>query len=155
MIYTDFESVLVPEDNEKQNPDESYTNKYQKYVVCSNGYKLELTDDKFRKSFKLYLGENLVSNFINHVIEENKYSIDFIKKVLIKNLQWLKKNSKFWICHTVRVEADVKIRDHCHITGKYRASAHRDCNINVKLNHKIPILFHNLKTMICILLWKN
>ena len=66
MIYTDFESVLVPEDNEKQNPDESYTNKYQKYVVCSNGYKLELTDDKFRKSFKLYLGEDLVNNFINH-----------------------------------------------------------------------------------------
>ena len=25
MIYADFESILVPEDNEKQNPDESYT----------------------------------------------------------------------------------------------------------------------------------
>ena len=22
---------------------------------------------------------------------------------------------------------------------------HRDCNINVKLNHKIPVKFHNLK----------
>ena len=28
---------------------------------------------------------------------------------------------------------------------KYRSSAHRDCNINVKLNHKIPLVFHNLK----------
>ena len=27
MIYADFESILVPEDNEKQNPNESYTNK--------------------------------------------------------------------------------------------------------------------------------
>ena len=27
----------------------------------------------------------------------------------------------------------------------YRGSAHRDCNINLKLNHKIPIVFHNLK----------
>ena len=26
-IYADFESILVPEDNGKQNPDESYTNK--------------------------------------------------------------------------------------------------------------------------------
>ena len=32
-IYADFESILVPEDNGKQNPDESYTNKYQKHVA--------------------------------------------------------------------------------------------------------------------------
>ena len=25
-------------------------------------------------------------------------------------------------------------------------SAHRDCKINLKLNHKIPITFHNLKS---------
>ena len=37
------------------------------------------------------------------------------------------------------------IRDHCHIPGKYRGSAHRDCNVNVKLNHKIPVVFHNLR----------
>ena len=28
---------------------------------------------------------------------------------------------------------------------KYRGSTHRDCNINLKLNHKIPVVFHNLK----------
>ena len=28
MVYEDFESILVPEDGGKQNPDESYTNKY-------------------------------------------------------------------------------------------------------------------------------
>ena len=43
------------------------------------------------------------------------------------------------------VEGDVKVKDHCHITGKYRGSPHRVCNINVELNHKISILFHNLK----------
>ena len=39
----------------------------------------------------------------------------------------------------------VKVRDHCHIIGKYRGSAYRDCNINAKLNHKIPVVFLNLK----------
>ena len=42
MIYADFESLLVPEDNGKQIPKESYTDKYKKYIVCSykllNGY---------------------------------------------------------------------------------------------------------------------
>ena len=28
---------------------------------------------------------------------------------------------------------------------KYRGSAHRDCNINLKLNYKIPVVFHNLE----------
>ena len=31
------------------------------------------------------------------------------------------------------------------VTGKYRGSAHRDFNINVKLNHKIFVMFHDLK----------
>ena len=51
MIYADFESILVPEDNGKQNPNESYTNKYQKHVACSYGYKLVCVDDKFSTPF--------------------------------------------------------------------------------------------------------
>ena len=34
--------------------------------------------------------------------------------------------------------------DHCHITGKHGGSTHRSCNINVKLNHIFPFVFHNL-----------
>ena len=39
-IYADFEGILVPEDKGKQNPNESYTKKYQKHIACSYGYKL-------------------------------------------------------------------------------------------------------------------
>ena len=39
----------------------------------------------------------------------------------------------------------VKVRDHCHITEKCWGSAYIDCSVEVKLNHKIPIVFHNLK----------
>ena len=34
MIYGDFKNILVLEDNRNQNPKESYTNKYQKYLAC-------------------------------------------------------------------------------------------------------------------------
>ena len=54
-------------------------------------------------------------------------------------------STKFWTRDNNYIDNDVKIRDHSHITGKYRGSVHRDCNINLKLNHKIPVIFDNLK----------
>ena len=65
MIYADFESILLSEDNGKQNPNESHTNKYQKHIACCYDYKLVYVDDKFSKPFKLYLGQDAVYNFIN------------------------------------------------------------------------------------------
>ena len=56
-----------------------------------------------------------------------------------------KNSSKCWICDNYYIDNDVKVRDHCYITGKNRGSAHRDCNINLRLNHQIPVVFHNLK----------
>ena len=60
MIYTDFERILVPEDNGKQNPNKSYTSKYEKHVACSYGYKLVCVVDKFSKPLKSYLREDAV-----------------------------------------------------------------------------------------------
>ena len=56
-----------------------------------------------------------------------------------------KNSTKCWISDNIYFDPDVKVRVPCHITRKYRGSAHRDFDINVKLNHKIPIVFRNLK----------
>ena len=66
-----------------------------------------------------------------------------------------KNSTKCWICDGDYVDNDVKVRDHCQITGKYRGSVHRDCNVDLKLNYKIPVVFHNLKNYDSILLSKN
>ena len=52
---------------------------------------------------------------------------------------------KCWICDHIFVTGDVKVRGHCHVTGKYRGDVQRDCNIRVSLNCKISIMFDNLK----------
>ena len=76
MIYTDFESILVPEDNRNQNPNKSLTNKYQKHVACNYGYKLAYFDDKFSKPFKSDLGKDAVCKFFSSMTKENKYCSD-------------------------------------------------------------------------------
>ena len=50
-----------------------------------------------------------------------------------------------WICNKLFDVGDDKVRDHCHITGKYRDASHWSCNINLKMSKKIPVIFHNLR----------
>ena len=49
-----------------------------------------------------------------------------------KDNENFKNSAKCWICGNDYVDNDVKVRDCCHITGKYRSSGHRDCNISLK-----------------------
>ena len=73
MTCADFDSILVPEDNAKQSPEERYMSKFQKHGAWSYGYKLECIDDKFSQHFKSYLNEDAVYSFINSMVKENKY----------------------------------------------------------------------------------
>ena len=39
------------------------------------------------------------------------------------------------------------VKDHCHITGRYRGAAHNECNLKLRIKPKtdqIPVVFHNL-----------
>ena len=107
---------------------------------------------KFSKYFKPYLSEDALYIFINSMLRKSKYYRDVVEIYFNKELVMTKKDNehfensiKCWICDNAYVDSDVKVRDHCHIIGKYRGPVRRDCNIKVKLNHKIHIVFHNLK----------
>ena len=40
-------------------------------------------------------------------------------------------STKCWICDNDYINGNVKVKDHRHISRKYRNSGNRDCNINV------------------------
>ena len=40
---------------------------------------------------------------------------------------------------------NIKVRDHCHLTGKYRRALCSWCNLNNKTEYNIPIYFHNAR----------
>ena len=51
-----------------------------------------------------------------------------------------------YICWIWKQELDIdKVRDHCHVTGKFGGASHSKCNINLRLPKKLPIIFHNLQ----------
>ena len=50
-----------------------------------------------------------------------------------------------WICEKLIDDGDGKVRDQCHITGKFRGAFHWSCNINLQLTKKVPVIFHNFR----------
>ena len=54
-------------------------------------------------------------------------------------------SSTCWICEKLTDDGHEKVRDHCHVTEKFRGAAHRDCNINLQLTKRVPVIFHNLR----------
>ena len=81
-------------DNGNQNVHKINTKKYQKHVACSYTYKLECVDDKFGKSFKSYLDEDAVYNFISSMIKESKYCSDMMTKHFSKELVMTKEGNE-------------------------------------------------------------
>ena len=107
-------------------------------------------DDKFSKGVVLHRGKNAVFKFIKCIFKEYSYCRNVMKKHFNKNLvMTAEQNEEFessyicWICG--KLIFDNKVRDHCHITGKYRGSSHWNCNINLKITKKVLVIFHNLK----------
>ena len=126
--------------------------KYHEHVPCSYAYKVVCIDDKYSKSIVIYRGVNAAYEFIKSIFREHKYCKKIMKDQFNKNLlmteegEYLfQQSNNCWIYKKIIDNDDEKVRDHCHITGKFRVSAHWDCNINFQLTKKIPAIFHNLK----------
>ena len=129
----------------------SYTEKYQDHIPCSFAYKAVCIDNKFSKDVVLYRGKNAAYKFIEAILGEYDYCRKVIKKHFNKNLvMFVDEEERFqlanscWICNKLFDIGDEKVRDHCHVTEKYRGTAHFSCNANCKLSKKVPVIFERL-----------
>ena len=156
IIYSDFESLLQKVERGQPDSDKSYTEEFQRHIDCGSAYKVVCCyDDKYSKDICIYRGENAVHKFLEEMLEEVNYCKNIIKKEFNKPLIMtdndelsFKLEQKCHICEESYKDKDIRVRDHCHITGKYRGSAHQDCNLKLRLNPekiKIPVIFHNLR----------
>ena len=49
-----------------------------------------------------------------------------------------------WVSEKLIDDDDEKVRDYCHVTGKFRDAALWSCNMNLQLTKKGSVLLHNL-----------
>ena len=156
VIYADFEALTEKIQRCQPNNEKSYTEAYQKHTDCGYGYKVVCCyDDKYSKPVQIHRGENAVHKFMENMLEEVNWCKSKMKKHFNKPLKMTKENetdfqkaTKCYICDIKYTDKDIHVRDHCHITGKFRGSAHQDCNLKLQMkpdNIKIPVIFHNLR----------
>ena len=158
-IYADFEA-----DNEKDNSiiGNKTTNIYKQNPVL-NGYRIVSEMENVSKSdyYKSPLGYNNVDWFVDEVIKLEK-KIAFFFKNTKKDISMKEEDEEGFknnnICRFCEKEIlSDKVRDHCHLTGKYRGPAHKTCNINVKQKDSnfVPFIFHNFNNYDCHMFFKK
>ena len=156
VIYADFEALTEKIQGCQPNNEKSYTEAYQKHTDCGYGYKVVCCyDDKYSKPVQIHRGENAVHKFMENMLEEVNWCKSIMKKHFNKPLEMTKENeidfqkaTKCHICDQQYTDKDIRVRDHCHITGEFCGSAHQDCNLKLRIKPatiKIPVLFHNLR----------
>ena len=91
----------------------------------------------------MYRGKNAVFKFIRSILKEYDYCrkmMKYFNKDLVTTAKQNQEVERFnicWICGRL-IDLDKKVRDHCHITGKYRGAAHWNC----KISKKVLVIFN-------------
>ena len=88
----------------------------------------------------VYRGKDCANKFIDAILCEYEYCKSIMRDHFNKNLimsmeeeEVFQGANKCWICGGLFELIDEKVRDHCHIPGKFRGAAHFSCNVNFKI----------------------
>ena len=156
VIYADTESIVKPTDNPNTDTNTTQTSEH---IPCSFAYTVVRSDGRV-KSEKLYRGEDAIDVFFEKLegdLEWIRDDLKNIKEINMTSKDWdhHKAADTCWICggdfkpySNGDSEALWKVRDHDHLTGKYRGAAHSKCNQTLRIDPyhtPIPVFFHNLK----------
>jgi len=151
VVYADFEAFIEPIQNMCQ-PDlhESYTAPYQKHTPSSFCYYIKCFDDDvyFKETVIVTKGkeDDDIAQILVDMIEadiKDIYTKFKEKKKMVFNKDDKRNFAESAVCHICKKPfeaAEEKVRDHCHLTGKFREAAH---NLNYKDPKFFPVIFHN------------
>ena len=147
IVYADLECVL-----RKMEPGTENTSSfsYQHHEVFSIAYYVKCSYDDTLSKYHFRRDNDCVAWFakelenLAHSVKA-RISANVPMEPLTKQQQEAFRNAKFChICENPFSQDELRMRDHCHLSGRYRGPAHLGCNLNYKDSYVIPIVFHNL-----------
>ena len=155
VVYADFECFTEKIDTCQPNDNKSFTNQYQKHSPSGFSYLIKCFDDDIlAPHLRHYTAESPDDNIPRLFIESLESDIKEIynkfkkpKKMVMTREDKInyKKATHCHICEEeIDKDKDKKVRDHCHLTGKFRGAAHNKCNLKFKIPKFYPVIFHNL-----------
>ena len=152
VCYVDFESILSDYIEKR-----GKTKILNKHICC--GYSLIVIrgeKDIFFHDF--YRGINAIQHFLKNlknVLNKINNEIDFNVKMdplTHEQQEEFNNSTECYLCkrkYSLKPDQSgfhhVKVREHCHITGKYNGSSCNECNILYRIPKTLPIFAHNLK----------
>ncbi|XP_067215255.1 uncharacterized protein [Linepithema humile] len=145
VVYANLECTL-----EKKDGQDGTTYAYQHHKAFSVGYYVSCTYDNSLSSFKSYRGEDCVAWFVNELHDLARRVKTILTTVVPMADLTREESAEFrstatcHVCEKPFTPDDTRLRDHCHLTERYRGAAHSSCNLNYKDSHVIPMIFHNL-----------
>ena len=95
--------------------------------------------------------ENAVEKFLECLLAEEKRIRPILEHVVPMELSALDERSfqTATYCHISDEELGTdRVRDHCHLTGKYRGAAHSDCT-NLPSAYQLFFTISRIMTRIC------
>ena len=157
----DFECMMEKHSTCYPDPTKSQTTVKQNHVPCGAAYKISCTDPRFYREPELFLPDSKSQKSISErFLDSIQHDAREIRKILSYKVpmtplteQQQADHDAATVCFLCKGgfipnDENVKVPDHDHLTGTYRAAAHRNCNIQYRIvPHKIqiPCFFHNLK----------
>ena len=147
IIVTDFEACRI----ETCKPDArtSYSMPCQKYEAVCFAYYIICKYGSYKPPV-VYRGEDASEMFMKMMIKEVK-EIEAVcstnRPVEIVNDDQKRNHAEASFCYACNgqfTQANRKVIELYHITGKYRGAACYNCNLNCKLPPFVPLFFHNL-----------
>ena len=152
IVYTDFESFTQQLSTCQPNPEKSYTNQYQKHIPIGFCYHIKCFDDTLYSQqpvtfVKEFNDDDVAQIFIDTLeknIKEIYKSLKFSKSMIMTMYDKMAYVNST-LCHICNEElGEDRVRDHCHLSGKFRGAAHKICNLKYKVPKFFPLVFHNL-----------
>ena len=162
LFFRNFDDFEGDNKVDGSNIGDQTTNIYKQNPVLNDYYKIsELEDVSESGSYESPLGYDNVDWFVKEFMKlENKMNFYFknTKKDIIMTQEDKEDFDNNNICRFCEKEMlSHKVRDHWHLTSKYRGHAHNNCNINVKQKDSnfIPFAFHNFSNNDCHMFFKR